>query len=131
MSKRRRAAVVLAVLACVAMAGYLAAVWPSLTREPVGPPPSELPQVVDGGSKPTSGQFVGHPEASIVERFGPPNHHWQGHYGAPPVSYQRTYPDAITATYERSTGTLYLSFCEERGRLVCFRSDWMPTGYVF
>src|SRR5262245_36188325 len=131
MSKRRRIAVALAVLSCVALAGYLVAVWPSLTRESVGPPRGELPQVVEGGSQPFSGQFVGHPESSIMERFGPPTHRWEGHYGAPPVSYQRTYTDAITVTYERPTGTLYLSFCKEQGRLVCFSSDWMPTGWVF
>ena len=106
-------------------------VWPSLMREPVGPPRGELPQAVEGGSEPTSGQFLGHPESDIVERFGLPTHRWEGHYGAPPISYQRKYPNVITVTYERPTGTLYLSFCKEQGRLVCFRSAWMPAGWVF
>jgi hypothetical protein len=128
---KRRTAIGLALLAGVALAGYLVAVWPSLTRKPVGPPQGELPQAVEGGLEPSSGQFVGHPEASIEEQFGPPTHRWQGHYGNPPVSYRMMYPDAITATYERATGTLYLSFCKEQGRLVCFSSDWVPTGWMF
>lgn len=131
MSKGRRTAVILAVLACGGLAGYLIIVWPSLTREPVGPPRGELPQAVEGWPEPTSGQFVGHPESSIVERFGPPTHRWQGRYGAPRVSYRRTYPDAITATYKRPTGILYLSFCKEQGRLLCFSSDWLPEGWEF
>lgn len=131
MSKRRRTSITLAILASIALAGYLVVVWPSLTREPVGLPRGELPPAVEGGPEPTSGQFVGHTETSIAERFGPPTYRWQGHYAAPPVSYQRTYPDAVTATYVRPTGTLYLSFCKVRGRLICFRSDWMPSGWVF
>jgi hypothetical protein len=131
MGKRRRIAVVLAALAGLTLAGYLVAVWPSLTRQPVGPPRGELPQGVEGGSEPASGRFVGHPEADIVGRFGLPTHRWRGHFGAPPVSYQRAYPDAVTATYERPAGALYLSYCEERGRLVCFSSEWLPAGWVF
>lgn len=127
----KRVLVGIGAIACVALAGYLVAVWPSLTRDPVGPPRGELSQVVEGGSEPTAGAFVGHPEANIAERFGPPTHRWRGHYGAPPLSYQRTYPEAVTAVYERPAGTLYLSFCEERGRLVCFGSDWLPAGWVF
>jgi hypothetical protein len=66
MAKRKRTAIVLALLAGVIAAGYLVAVWPSLTREPVGPPQGELPVAVEGGAEPTAGQFVGHSEASIV-----------------------------------------------------------------
>jgi hypothetical protein len=131
MSKRKRTAVALAVLACVTLAGYLVVVWPSLMREPVDRPQGGLPQAVAGGLESTSGQFIGHTEASIVERFGPPTHRWRGHYGAPPASYQRTYPDAITVTYEGQTGTLYLSFCKEQRRFVCFSSDWLPAGWAF
>jgi hypothetical protein len=129
-NKRSRIAVILAILACVALAWYFVAVLPILMREPVGQPRGALPQAVEGGSEPTSGQFVGHHETSIVERFGPPSWRWEGHYGAPAESYERIYPDAITMTYERKTGTLFLSFCKERGRLVCFRSDWFPVGWV-
>ena len=50
MSKRKRIAVVLVLLTCVCeLAGYLVAVWPSLTREPVRPPRGERPQAVEGG----------------------------------------------------------------------------------
>jgi len=67
MSKRRRTAVALAVLASVVLAVYAVVVRPSRMREPVGTPRGELPQVVAGGLEPTSGQFVGHAEAAIVE----------------------------------------------------------------
>jgi hypothetical protein len=78
-----------------------------------------------------SGHFVGHTESSIVEQFGPPSARGEGHYAAPPVGYRLKYPDAITATYVRPSGVLYLSFCKERGQLVCFSSDWLPQGVVF
>jgi hypothetical protein len=41
------------------------------------------------------------------------------------------YPEAIMLAYERPTGTLYLSFCLEKGEWVCFRADWLPKGWVF
>lgn len=131
MIRRKRIAFVFAAIAVVALACYLVTVWPYLTRERVGPPIGDLPQAVEGGTEPTSGQFVGHPEPSIVARFGRPTHRWRGHYGNPPTNYCRVYPDAFTLTYARPTGTLYLSFCEEQGRFVCFSSDWLPTGVVF
>jgi hypothetical protein len=131
MSKSRWVVVVLAMLVGCVLTGYLATLWPWLTRGPIGPPRGELPRALEGGSEPISGQLVGQPQSSILGRFGPPTHRWEGHYGNPPVSYTRTYPDAVTVAYERPTGTLYLSFCKEEGRLVCFSSDWMPTGCVF
>jgi hypothetical protein len=131
MTKRRWIAVVLIVLVGVGLTSYLLTQWPYVTRGPVSPPKGELPQVVEGGAEPTSGQFVGHPESSILQRFGPPTHQWQGHYGNPPVKYRRAYSDAITVVYERPTGILYLSFCKEGSRLVCFSSDWLPAGWAF
>lgn len=110
---------------------FVMAMWPIWTRESVGPPGGELPHMVEGGQEPIAGQFVGYSESSIVEQFGPPSTRWKGHYGAPPLVYRWKYPDAVTATYIRPSGTLYLSYCRERGRVVCFRSDWMPAGAVF
>src|SRR5687768_14456479 len=110
MSIRRRTAAILLALAGVAGSIYVVLVWPMLTREPIDPPEGELPQSVVGAREPIAGQFVGHSESSIVERFGPPSHRWKGHYGAPPAGYKWRYLDAITATYVRPTGVLYLSF---------------------
>src|SRR5262245_57640244 len=64
MSKWWKVMAVLTVLAGGALAGYLVAVWPYLTRDPIGPPQGELPQTVEGGATPTSGLFVGHSESS-------------------------------------------------------------------
>jgi hypothetical protein len=83
MNKRMWTIFVLGVLVGVALAGYLVYVWPYLTRDSVGRPHDELPQAVEGGLRPTTGQFVGYAESSIVERFGLPSQRWQGHYGAP------------------------------------------------
>ena len=131
MSRSRRIGTALLMLASVALGGWLVISWPWLTREPVGPPRSGLPQAVEGEREPVSGHFVGHTESSIVERFGPPSDRRDGHYAAPPVGYRLRYPDAITATYVRPSGVLYLSFCKERGQLVCFSSDWLPQGVAF
>jgi hypothetical protein len=120
MSTRRRALAVLLPLAGAALSLYLVEAWPYLIRDPAGPPAGELPRSVEGTT-----------EAVIMERFGPPSHRWHGHYAAPPVGYRRVYPDAVTVTYVRPTGVLYLSFCEERGQGVCFTSHWIPEGWVF
>jgi hypothetical protein len=108
MSRRRRTAAILAALTTVAL---VMGICPWLARNEIGPPQAELPQTLEGGSELVSGQFIGHTEASIVERFGQPTHTWRGHYGNPPLSYRLKYLDAITTTYNRATGTLYLSFC--------------------
>jgi hypothetical protein len=99
--------------------------------ERVGSPNGELPAAIEAGRKPVFGDFYGHTQASIIERFGLPSLRWEGHYGMPPLSYSERYPDAVTMTYRRPTGTLYLSFCLEKGEWVCFSSAWMPTGCVF
>ena len=131
MKTRKRVVFGLLLLGCVV--GVLCCVyfWPMLTREAIGPPKGALPDSIEGGNDPVSGQWVGHVETDVVERFGPPSHRWSGHYAAPPVEYKRRYPDAVTLTYIRPAGILYLSFCRENGRLVCFSSDWLPEGWVF
>ncbi|MGL6076244.1 MAG: hypothetical protein ACRC8S_18980 [Fimbriiglobus sp.] len=120
----------LVTIAGVLVVGYLLPMWPILTREPVGPPSNDLPQSVEGETF-ASGDFAGHTADSILERFGSPTHRWEGHYGAPRWDFQQKYPDANTAVYEQPTGSLYLSFCKDRGQLVCFRSHWLPTGWEF
>lgn len=107
--------------------GCLVALWPWMTRPPVGPPVGPMPQTLDGGLNPQQGDFVGFSETEIVERFGPPTHRWKGHFG---LRSDSEYPDAITATYILPAGILFLSFCEEGGRLVCFTSVWQPDGWV-
>lgn len=129
MRTRNRAAWLL--LAVFGVGCYVVVVWPSFVREPVGPPKTKLPETLEGGMNLVSEQFVGHTEADIAKRFGPPSHSWHGHYGLPDIEFQRKYPEAITSTYNRESGTLYLSFCKEGGRSVCFCSDWMPAGWVF
>lgn len=127
----RRTTIVLATVAGVALGGYAILRYPAWTRTPVGAPVEGLPAAIEDGSEPTADRFVGHTEADIVSRFGPPTHSWSGHYGAPPLQFQHVYHDATTATYVRAGGVLYLSYCVEGGRRVCFTSHWMPEGCVF
>lgn len=76
-------------------------------------------------------RFIGHKDDAIAAQFGPPTERINGHYGNPPVSVQRMYPEAFTYVYTSSTGSLYLSFCQQRGRWVCFRASWLPEGSAF
>ena len=130
MTRRRRTVSFVLAFGLLALAASVLAAW-FPPREPVGQPKSKLPHAMEGGQEPISGQFVGHPESSVAEQFGAPTSRWEGHYGSPPIKYQRIYRDAVTVTYTRPTGTHYLSYCRERGTWVCFGSNWMPVGYVF
>jgi hypothetical protein len=109
--------------------------WPCITRPYITAPHHSLPATVAGPSQSPfdsfESAFIGHEEKSIVEHFGQPNARIKDHYGNPPLSYRRTYPEAYTTLYTCNSGTLYLSFCEQRGRWVCFRANWLPTGSAF
>jgi hypothetical protein len=100
-------------------------------RGAIRPSQDQLPNVIEAGKEPISGQFVGHTESSIVERFGLPSTRYRGHYGLPGVLAESKYPDAVTVTYKRPSGVLYLSYCWQWGTWVCFCSDWMPEGWAF
>jgi hypothetical protein len=86
----------------------------------------------DRGPEPVYGEYIGWTRTAIEAKHGPPSHEWQGHYG-PPVDeeYARKHDPAVTVIYERGDGTLYVSFEKKNGEWICFRSDWMPTGWVF
>jgi hypothetical protein len=113
--------------------------WPWITRPQIGPPLQPLPMTLDGRAHPETEpfgrdretRFIGHSEESIVERFGAPTNRWNGHYGLPPLNSRRAYPDAVTFVYERPTGRWYLSFCQQRGKRVCFSATWLPEGAEF
>jgi hypothetical protein len=126
--------VALSAVAIVSGAFCLAFYWPWLTRPPIGPPKHALPDGVQGpiGERPPNfeDRFLGHGQDAIVARFGPPTHHFEGHYGCPPVSYKLEYPGAHTNVYAGPAGSLYLSFCRERGRWVCFSATWLEIGSV-
>ena len=91
-----------------------------------------LPDKIDGGMLDQAHNlFLGHTEAAISERFGAPTHRWKGHYGLSSPRYRWQYYDAISITYENPSGTLYLSFCKQRGEWTCFSSSWLPPGAMF
>jgi hypothetical protein len=131
---------ILAVGCVLATSCVLLFAWPSFTRQPVGPARATLPETVEGPAPSESDpdvwyefgrSFVGYTKADITERFGPPTDTWRGHYGRPRLSKVRTYPEAVTLVYQRASGSLYLSFCCEKGRWVCFSAQWMTKDSVF
>jgi hypothetical protein len=137
MSNRRRSARRLSLIAFVACFLALAAglwyQWPNLTREPVGPPEFPLPETVEGPRAfeervAFESRFLGHTEASIIERFGPPDHRHEGRDAAPTERFYRTCPEAVCVVYSRPTGWLRLWYCREQDRWVCFSAFWNPEG---
>lgn len=108
---------------------------PWIVRAKIPSPREPLPPSV---VCPTTGQFgafesrfIGHEDVDIVAQFGTPTARINGHYGNPPLTEKRTYPEAFTFVYAGSTGSLYLSFCNQRGRWVCFSASWLPEGAAF
>jgi hypothetical protein len=85
---------------------------------------------LDRGREPVSDDYLGMSKAAFVGTYGPPSHQWEGHYGNPRLDYVQQHPGTVSLTYERWTGTLYLSFEEVDGEWRCFSSDWMPDGWV-
>jgi len=120
MSRRKR----ILVLAFVVSAACIAALAVYLVRGNIFDP-------LNRGRSPVSGEFVGQTRTAIEAKYGPPSHECKGHYGSPPCEYTKKYDPAITVTYERGGGTLYLSYHEQQGEWVCFSSDRMPNGCVF
>jgi hypothetical protein len=136
----RWVAVTVPLILCVGVAGCVAFYWPWIVRAPVGPARQPLPYTIEGPisseSDPLSwvefGQrFIGHTEASIIERFGPPTDTWKGHYGLPRMRERQAYPEAVTHVYQRPSGRMYLSYCREKGKSVCFSATWLSEGSMF
>src|SRR5262245_38438579 len=71
---------------------------------------------VDGGRGFVSGQYVGQTREEVLERLGDPSHEWSGHYGKPPLEYARAHDPALSMTYVRRSGGLYLCFEKAGGR---------------
>src|SRR5208282_2765905 len=67
---------------------------------------------------PDDGTYVGSTESEIVRKWGRATAEWDGHYGNPPLSYVKKFGPAKTLTFERWTGTLYISLHEVNG-------DWV------
>lgn len=87
---------------------------------------------LDRGRSVVSGEFVGQKRAAIEAKYGPPSGECKGHYGNPGYEYEKQHDPAITLTYIRGGGSLYLSFEQNKqGEWVCFSSHWMPNGAVF
>ncbi len=100
-------------------------------REPIRPPAGELPDQIEGEDQSIHDKFVGHSKSSIMGRFGPPTEEYNGWYGYPMVEISRKYPDAVTLTYKKPAGILYLCFSIENREWVCFSSTWHPEGWRF
>ncbi len=86
---------------------------------------------IDRGKSPVADQYVGQTKAALIAQYGRPTHEWEGHYGNPSLAYAEQHDPAVTLTYVRSTGALYLSFERKGDEWVCFSSCWMPNGWAF
>jgi hypothetical protein len=106
--------------------------WPWITRPRITwqhPLPRSLePGAASSDWRAFEERFIGHEEKDVIARFGPPAERFNGQYGAPQVSEQRKYPEAHTLVLVGKGGRLYLSFCQQRGRWVCFSAGWLPDG---
>jgi len=85
---------------------------------------------LDGGRAPVPGRFVGQRKETMEATYGRPTSEWAGHFGAPDASYAELHSPAISTTYERLSGTLYLSYEQRQGEWVCFDSFWCPNGWT-
>ena len=135
-SRMRAALVVIVGIALAIPPVYVLQEWPRLTREPMPAPEFELPElaafdVIEFDEHHLRRHLLGHSEARVVERYGRPSQSFDGHYGMPDLTVQREYSDATSAVYERASGSLYLSYCKQDGKMVWFSAFWLPKGGVF
>jgi hypothetical protein len=133
----RWVAVTVPLILCAGVAGCVVFYWPWITRPRIGSPQHPLPYAIECPAEPSFArrdfeeQFIGHEEKDVLARFGAPAERFNGHYGAAPVAERRKYPEAHTAVLAGHGGRLYLSFCQQRGRWVCFAASWLPEGAAF
>ena len=76
--------------------------------------------------------FGGQTKEAIEAKYGKPTGESAGVFGLPDISYVKFHSRAITTTYIRFSGRLFLSFEQRQdGEWVCFDSLWCPNGVVF
>src|SRR5262245_29598167 len=133
--RRRKTMILFALVGLATLMLLVGGVHLVSLQKRVPPPIGDLPESVegekDGFSRTFEDRFLGHTKESIIRRFGPPSVQFDGHYANPPFEYRWFFFDAVTLMYERPSGSLYLSFCYQKGQWVCFSADWLPTGAVF
>ena len=76
-------------------------------------------------------KFIGQTREAIEAKYRKPSDYSAGHFGLPDISYVKQHSPAISATYMRFSGRLFLSFEQRQGEWVCFRSLWCPNGWDF
>ncbi len=109
--------------------GCIVAAWIMLRPPKIGPPQHELPATIDElpGIAWLHGQdfvyyFNGHTEAEFVEKYGNPNLRWCWEPSNDPTKD----PGGARVEFEYTcrSGTIYLSFCRQDGKMVCCNSAW-------
>ena len=88
----------------------------------------------DPGNSPISeAECMGLRKSEIIEKLGVPSREWKGLYGGikgRELESRPEYQDAISVAYERSNGTLYLTFVPYEGELRCIAATWLPKGFI-
>ena len=128
MTTRKRLLYVITPIILVIAYCSISPYWPMLTRDPIPAPVFELPTTLEGIERDQPDRFAGHPEAAILEKYGPPSFRFEGVHGNPSYEYRLRYRDAVTIAYELPGGILYLTICWQKGQRICLRSDSMPEG---
>jgi hypothetical protein len=86
---------------------------------------------IDRGKLPIADEYLGKTKTFLIWKYGSPSKEWSGHYANPPTDYIEQHKPAITISYERFTGVLYVSFERKGDEWICFSSHWLPKGWAF
>jgi hypothetical protein len=86
---------------------------------------------IDRGHDMVRSEYIGRTKASILEQYGPPTQESSGYYVPRNVQYTKQHEPAVSMTYVRARGVLYLAFEQKGDYWVCFSSTWMPNGMEF
>ena len=134
MKRRRWAVAVLVALAATGAAALLLR-----PREQTAVPPHDpganarrenRPQFGPDESRPIPDSHVEKTREELIAELGPPTREGPWYIGLPPMDYAEKYPGTQTLEWHWESGQFLASVHPVDGRWVCYRSFWVPTGWV-
>ena len=75
-------------------------------------------------------RLVGQSWATVVDRLGPPEAGWDGHYGLPDIHFVKRHPIAKTLIFPQPGGKLYVCFERKGPTWVTITCSYNPDGWV-